>query len=55
MLLGMITQIIFGCLTGLVEQFEVHIFFRYLSAVACAQMYTAGQLISMLIGVVTSF
>lgn len=46
MLFGMITQIICGCLTGVAGQFEVHVFFRFLSAVCCAQMYTAGQLIS---------
>lgn len=45
MLFGMLTQIFCGCICGLTSQFEVHIFFRYLAAVACAQMYTAGQMI----------
>lgn len=45
MLFGMITQIFCGCVTGLVDIFSLHIFFRYLSAVCCAQMYTAGQMI----------
>lgn len=45
MLFGMITQIFCGCVTGLVNDFSLHIFFRYLSAVCCAQMYTAGQMI----------
>lgn len=45
MLFGMITQVFCGCLTGLVNNFSLHIFFRYLSAVCCAQMYTAGIVI----------
>ncbi|CAO1388922.1 unnamed protein product [Diamesa serratosioi] len=42
MLIGMVTQIICGNLTGLVGMFELHMFFRCLSAVCCALMYTAG-------------
>ena len=42
MLIGMVTQIICGNLTGLVNMFELHMFFRCLSAVCCALMYTAG-------------
>lgn len=45
MLLGMVAQIFCGCITGLTNSFIVHIFFRCLSAVSCAQMYTAGQMI----------
>lgn len=45
MLVGMITQIISGCLTGLVNNFGLHILFRYLAAVCCALMYTPGLMI----------
>ncbi|CRL01672.1 CLUMA_CG014891, isoform A [Clunio marinus] len=45
MLIGMLTQILCGNLTGLVNVFELHIFFRCLSAVCCGLMYTAGGLI----------
>lgn len=45
MLIGMITQIVCGNLTGLVNIFELHMFFRCLSAVCCGLMYTAGALI----------
>ncbi|XP_037949804.1 solute carrier family 22 member 3 [Teleopsis dalmanni] len=45
MLFGMITQIICGNLTGHVASYELHVFFRCLSAVCCAQMYTAGGMI----------
>lgn len=45
MLIGMISQIACGNLTGLVSSYELHVFFRCLSAVCCAQMYTAGQMI----------
>lgn len=44
-LFGMLAQITCGNLTGIVTIFEVHIFFRYLSAVCCALMYTPGQAI----------
>lgn len=47
MLFGMIAQIVCGNLTGLVKTYELHVFFRCLSAVSCAQMYTAGQMICM--------
>ncbi|KAH8307759.1 hypothetical protein KR044_012675, partial [Drosophila immigrans] len=46
MLFGMITQIFCGNLTGHVASYELHVFFRCLSAVCCAQMYTAGGMIS---------
>jgi len=46
MLFGMITQIFCGNLTGHVASYELHVFFRCLSAVCCAQMYTAGGQIS---------
>lgn len=45
MLFGMLSQIICGNLTGLVSQFQLHNLFRCLSAVCCAQMYTAGSMI----------
>ncbi|TDG46627.1 hypothetical protein AWZ03_006939 [Drosophila navojoa] len=45
MLFGMITQIFCGNLTGHVSSYELHVFFRCLSAVCCAQMYTAGGMI----------
>ncbi|XP_058464629.1 solute carrier family 22 member 21 [Malaya genurostris] len=45
MLLGMYSQIMCGCLTGLVNIFELHMFFRCLSAVCCSLMYTAGGVI----------
>ncbi|XP_075145197.1 organic cation transporter protein isoform X2 [Haematobia irritans] len=45
MLFGMITQIFCGNLTGHVASYELHVFFRCLSAVCCAQMYTAGGMI----------
>lgn len=45
MLIGMITQIICGNLTGLVTIFEVHVFFRCLSAACCAIMLTGGSTI----------
>lgn len=38
MLIGMITQIICGNLTGLVNIFELHMFFRCLSATCCGLM-----------------
>lgn len=46
MLFGMITQILCGNLTGHVASYELHVFFRCLSAICCAQMYTAGGVIS---------
>lgn len=45
MLIGMFTQIVCGNLTGWVTIFELHMFFRCLSAVCCGLMYTAGALI----------
>lgn len=45
MLIGMITQIVCGNLTGWVAIFELHMFFRCLSAVCCGLMYTAGGVI----------
>lgn len=45
MLFGMITQILCGNLTGVVNSYGLHVFFRCLSAVCCCQMYTAGQMI----------
>ncbi|XP_017471462.1 PREDICTED: solute carrier family 22 member 3 [Rhagoletis zephyria] len=45
MLFGMVTQIFCGNLTGLVASYELHVFFRCLSAICCCQMYTAGGMI----------
>jgi len=45
MLIGMFAQIVCGNLTGWVNIFELHMFFRCLSAVCCGLMYTAGGLI----------
>lgn len=45
MLLGMYTQIACGCITGLVNVFELHMLFRCLSAICCGLMYTAGSVI----------
>ncbi|XP_055632044.1 organic cation transporter protein isoform X2 [Toxorhynchites rutilus septentrionalis] len=45
MLLGMYTQIVCGCITGLVNVFELHMLFRCLSAICCGLMYTAGGMI----------
>ncbi|XP_055377585.1 solute carrier family 22 member 3 isoform X2 [Condylostylus longicornis] len=45
MLFGMLTQIFCGNMTGHVVSYELHVFFRCLSAVCCAQMYTAGAMI----------
>ena len=55
MLFGMITQIFCGNLTGHVASYELHVFFRCLSAVCCAQMYTAGGMISEYLTVETCF
>lgn len=44
-LFGMLAQIFCGNLTGQVNSYGLHVFFRCLSAVCCAQMYTAGQMI----------
>lgn len=42
----MCTQIITGCLAGQVPHDYIHLMIlRYLAAVCCAQMYTAGQVI----------
>lgn len=45
MLIGMITQIICGNITGHSHTFEMHMIFRCLSAICCGLMYTAGGLI----------
>lgn len=45
MLFGMLAQIVCGNVTGMVKHYALHVFFRCLSAVCCAQMYTAGQMI----------
>jgi hypothetical protein len=45
MLIGMITQIICGNITGHAHTFELHMIFRCLSASCCGLMYTAGGLI----------
>ncbi|XP_037924364.1 solute carrier family 22 member 7-like [Hermetia illucens] len=45
MLIGMLSQIFFGNLTGLVHSFNLHMFYRCVTAACCAFMYTAGQMI----------
>lgn len=42
MLIGMFSTILCGNLTGWINIFELHVFFRCLSAVSCGLMYTAG-------------
>lgn len=50
MLYGMLSQIVTGCSAGLVPHDYGHLMlFRYLAAACCAQMYTAGQVLCMLI------
>ncbi|XP_030374193.1 solute carrier family 22 member 3 [Scaptodrosophila lebanonensis] len=43
MLMGMLGQIFCGNLTGLVDTYQLHIYFRCLTSVFCALMYTSGQ------------
>ncbi|XP_064547827.1 solute carrier family 22 member 1 [Drosophila montana] len=45
MLLGMLGQIFCGNLTGLVDTYQLHIYFRCLTSVCCTLMYTAGHVI----------
>ncbi|XP_034485849.1 solute carrier family 22 member 19 [Drosophila innubila] len=45
MLLGMLGQIFCGNLTGLVDTYQLHIYFRCLTSVCCTVMYTAGHFI----------
>ncbi|XP_068157302.1 solute carrier family 22 member 12 [Drosophila tropicalis] len=45
MLYGMLGQIFCGNLTGLVDTYQLHVYFRCLTSVFCAFMYTAGQFI----------
>ncbi|KAH8360014.1 hypothetical protein KR093_010188 [Drosophila rubida] len=47
MLLGMLGQIFCGNLTGLVDTYQLHIYFRCLTSVCCTVMYTAGHQILM--------
>lgn len=43
--MGMMTQIVFGILCGVIKHFELHVLFRCLVAVSCALMFTSGQMI----------
>ncbi|XP_065372163.1 solute carrier family 22 member 3 [Calliphora vicina] len=45
MLYGMLGQIMCGNLTGLVSSFVLHVYYRCLTSVFCAFMYTSGQVI----------
>jgi hypothetical protein len=45
MVIGMITQILAGNLTGFAPYYGLHVVFRCLSAICCGQMYTAGGMI----------
>lgn len=46
MLWGMFTQVVFGMLTGVMVYYELHVFFRCLTAVSCVLMYATGLNIS---------
>lgn len=45
MVVGMLSQIVCGNLTGIIKIYEFHVCFRWLSACTCALMYTSGQMI----------
>lgn len=45
MVVGMLSQIVCGNLTGMIKVYEFHVLFRWLSACTCALMYTSGQMI----------
>ncbi|XP_037807316.1 solute carrier family 22 member 3 [Lucilia sericata] len=45
MLYGMLGQIMCGNLTGLVTSFALHVYYRCLTSMFCAFMYTSGQVI----------
>ncbi|XP_017846044.1 solute carrier family 22 member 1 [Drosophila busckii] len=45
MLLGMLGQIFCGNLTGLVDTYQLHIYFRCLTSLCCTLMYSAGLFI----------
>lgn len=45
MVIGMLSQIVCGNLTGMIKILEFHILFRWLSAATCALMFTSGQMI----------
>lgn len=45
MMIGMVSQIVCGNVTGLVTIFELHMLFRTFSAICCGLMYTAGGMI----------
>lgn len=45
MLLGMLGQIFCGNLTGLVDTYQLHIYFRCITSVCCTITVTAGQAI----------
>ncbi|XP_036322613.1 solute carrier family 22 member 3 [Rhagoletis pomonella] len=47
MFVGMLFQIFCGCITGLVTNFQLHIYFRCLTSIACTVMMSAGQVILM--------
>lgn len=45
MIIGMLLQIICGCVTGFARDFSLHCAFRCLSAACCALMFTGGHTI----------
>ncbi|XP_011179275.1 solute carrier family 22 member 3 [Zeugodacus cucurbitae] len=47
MLIGMFFQVFCGCITGLVTNFQLHIYFRCLTSIACTVIMSAGQVILM--------
>ncbi|XP_054747426.1 solute carrier family 22 member 3 [Anastrepha obliqua] len=47
MFVGMCLQIFCGCITGLVTNFQLHVYFRCLTSIACTVLMSAGQVILM--------
>ena len=45
MLIGMVSQILVGSVTGLLTSLEIHMLFRTFAAICCGLMYTSGGVI----------
>jgi hypothetical protein len=43
--IGMVTQILFGIITGYAPNYEIHVLFRCLAAASCALMFVGGGVI----------
>jgi hypothetical protein len=43
--IGMVTQILFGIVTGIAPNYEIHVLFRCLAAASCALMFVGGGVI----------